>query len=506
MTAIPDGYTSASMIVSYIRKHFPDIEVIYIFHEGRQHGLTPAIMEQLEFLKPDLLLLPDSSSSDLEQHSILKSNGVDIIVLDHHDLSEESKDAIIVSNHEIVSLEYSNRELSGAGIVLKFIEALDMEYGIDESKNYYDLAAVGCVADMVTILHPETRYYIYEGLKNVKNSFIRQLIYKNAYHALNEAYPKIVSWHISNFMNATIRMGTQEDKDTMFRALLGEKETLHRISKYRGVEKEVSEELHETAVRLATNARSRQNTLKKKLISNIKEEIELKKIDENSFIIVTLDEFKEGFSGFVAGDLVKVFRKPVLITSWNEEAQSYTGSLRGYDAVMLDTRKYLDGLGLFNFASGHGQAAGVSFTKDNLARINRTINNEIGDTTTPIEVDFEISSKMLNESLVKEFYQYNFLWCKGFDEPIVIVKDVELNCANITFGNTMKATVNGVELMAFQIDERLQDLAKDKKIAVCDVIGSLEINHYLGKETPQMKIESLIIKEVKDDLFNGFLF
>lgn len=466
-------------------------------------------MEQLEENLPDFLILPDSSSNDLKQHSYLKSKGVDVLVLDHHNISgEESQDAIIISNQEAISPEYINRELSGAGIVLKFIEALNEEYGFDDSEEYYSLASVGIVADMMTILHPETRYYVYEGLKNVKNPFIRQLIYKNAYQALKEAYPKTVSWSISNFINASIRMNSLEDKDLMFRALLGEKETLHRISKYRGKEREVAEELHETAYRLASNARSRQNTLKKKLVTSIKEKVEQQSLQENSIIIVTLDEIKAGFSGFLAGDLVGTYRRPIIVASWDEKSQSYAGSMRGYDAVMPDTRSYLDGLGLFNFVEGHNQASGCSFSKENINKINDTVNKEIGNTTTPIEVDFEVSSKMLNESLVKEFYQYNHLWCAGFEEPLVAVKDVELNCKNIAFGNTMKFSINNVEILAFQIDDRLQELADQGKTAVCDIIGSLEINHFLGKETSQMKIEAINIKEVKEteDLLGGFLF
>ena len=483
------------------------MDISYIFHEGRQHGLTPAIMKKLEEDGlPDFLIIPDASSNDLSQHTYLKSKGVDILILDHHDVSEESLDAVVISNHEIISPDYTNRELTGAGITLKFLEALDEEYGLDSSKNYYSLAAVGIVADMVTILHPETRYYVYEGLKNVKNPMIRELIYKNAYHALNEAYPKIVSWNISNYMNAAIRMGTYSDKIALFRALLGEEELLHREYKYRGEEREKTEELHQTAYRLATNARNRQNTLKKKLIAEIKTQVDEQNLNDNSFVILALDEFREGFSGFVAGDLVNTYRKPVLITSWNEEEQVYAGSLRGYDSVMPDTRKYLDELGLFELVKGHSQAAGVAMKKENIQKINDKINKDIGDSTTSIEVDFEINSKSLTESLVRSFDEYTPLWCKGFDTPLVAIKDVEINCSTISFGYPMRFTVNGVEMLSFQIDERLQELAEEDMVAVCDIVGSLEINHYRGDETPQVMIEAIGIKSTKEDPFGGFSF
>src|SRR6185312_9920168 len=43
----PDGFTSASMLVGYTRKHHPEIKVNYLIHETRAHGLTPSIMKQI---------------------------------------------------------------------------------------------------------------------------------------------------------------------------------------------------------------------------------------------------------------------------------------------------------------------------------------------------------------------------------------------------------------------------------------------------------------------------
>lgn len=503
----PDGYTSSAMIITYIRKHFPDMEVVYIFHKGRQHGLTSAIMKELDKNLPDFLIIPDASSTDLEQHATLKEKGVDILVLDHHDLEEESQDAVVVSNHPIVSPDYSNRELSGAGVVLKFIEALDEEYGINDSENYYTLAATGIVADIMTVTHPETRYYVYEGLKKLKNPMIREYVYKNAYHAIKEAYPSIVSWNVSNYINATIRQGTEEDKQQLFRAMLGEQEQLHRFYKYRGEEREKTEELHQTAYRLSLNARNRQNTLKRKVEAQVKEKIENENLDENSFIIVTLDEFPAGYAGFVAGSLADEYRKPVIITTWNEENQLYSGSGRGYDGVMSNTKEFLDGLNLFEMLAGHEQAFGVSFKKEEIEKINDTINKVVGSTKTPIKVDFEIDSKALNESLIRQFDNHKNLWCKGFDIPLVAIKNVEIDCSSIEFGYPTKFSVKGVSMLSFQEDERLKELSEKGMTAVCDIAGSLEINRYRDKETPQVMIKMIDVKSSKETpAFGGFTF
>lgn len=494
----PDGYTSASIIGDYIENNHKSINVRYIIHSGRQHGLTPEVMKDVKEKMPNILIIPDASSGDFEQHKELKELGLDILVLDHHNVSHESEDAVVVSNHSNITKTETNRELSGAGITLKFIEALDQKYGTDESVKYYAHAAVGIVADMMPILHPETRYYVYEGLKNVQNPLIRQFIYKNSYHTLKQSHPKTVSFSISNFMNALIRMGSQEDKMLMFEALLGREQSLTRISKYRGVEREVTENIHETVYRLCSNARARQNTQKRKLIQQAIDYVEDNNLKNNALITVLLGSLPEGFSGFLAADISKIYKRPVLVMTWSEDSQAYTGSGRGLDNIMLDTRKFVEDLGVFNFSSGHKQAFGVSINKENIEGLNKIINDKITIENRPLEVDFEVDVKAVTDSLAKEFDSYEYLWCKGFDEPLMAIKNVEVDCSDIVFGNTTKFNVKGIEYFAFQSDQQLEEFATEGKVVTLDVIGTLGINRFLGKEKPQVKIEMIDIKEIKD--------
>src|SRR5690606_30829786 len=103
--------------------------------------------------------------------------------------------------------------------------------------NYLDLVACSSIADSMDITEKETRYYVYEGLKKLNNPFLKHLAFKNIGHN-KEVYPLRVSFKMANYINAVIRAGDMNDKETMVRAMLGEESTVTRISKYRGVEKE----------------------------------------------------------------------------------------------------------------------------------------------------------------------------------------------------------------------------------------------------------------------------
>lgn len=478
------------------------MNVKYLLHKGRQHGLTPSIMKQIKDDLPDLLLIPDASTNDIKQHKELKDLGVDIIVKDHHVAEVISQDAIIVSNDPLISPDYPNRELTGAGITLKFVEALSEKYGIDIEDKYLSLASVGIVADMVTVLHPETRYYVYRGLKDAKNPVIQHFIYKNAYHVLREAHPKVVSFNISNYMNAIIRAGTQEDKETMLRGLLGEEEEELRTYTYRGKKMEKLETLKEKVYRLSSNARSRQNNLKKKIVKQVMD-IAQEDYDKNDlFTIVALDELEEGYSGLIGGDIAQYYKRPCLIMNWNENRQLYTGSMRGYEPVMDDAQSFLLSLGLFEFVSGHPNASGVAITKENLELLPQAIKDNLPKDLkqSKLEVDFEIKQYQLNGALAYELDKLEKFFVKGFEEPLFAIKDVQINTSEIKYGVPLRIPINDVEAVIFKGDKDLEEYELENKTLVCDIVGKLGVNRFLGKETPQLVIEAIKVKDEYEEL------
>lgn len=146
-----DGFTSAAVIYLYmmdLQKNyhstsvdFSNFIIDYHIPDGKAHGLE-TIMEEFEGnQKYDLIILPDSSSNDYEYHKILKDNGYEIICLDHHLCERYSEDAIVVNNQ--LSQFYNNKELSGVGVVYKFIKYCDELLGVNYADKYLDLVALG---------------------------------------------------------------------------------------------------------------------------------------------------------------------------------------------------------------------------------------------------------------------------------------------------------------------------------------------------------------------------
>jgi len=64
-----------------------------------------------------LVIVPDAGSNDIAEHKKLRDRGIEVLVLDHHELESANSIACIVNNQ---LGDYPNKSLSGAGVVFKF--------------------------------------------------------------------------------------------------------------------------------------------------------------------------------------------------------------------------------------------------------------------------------------------------------------------------------------------------------------------------------------------------
>ena len=215
-----DGYTSAAIMYSYLKQSIKkEISLHYLIHDGKQHGIDD-LLDQIKDILPDVLIIPDASSSELEEHKII-SKICPIIVLDHHQSDVVNDEYAIRVNNQL-SENFSNKTLCGAGIVYKFCQCLDSLLNINNADNYLDLVAVALVADMMDLRNPETHYLVKTGLKNIKNSGLKAFVNAMGYSlgGRTELVPVDVAFYIAPYINAVIRVGTQDIKKCVFEALI----------------------------------------------------------------------------------------------------------------------------------------------------------------------------------------------------------------------------------------------------------------------------------------------
>lgn len=498
-----DGYASASMIYKYIQTIAPTMPLQYIVHKGKEHGLDTDTMEILLNNPPKLLIIPDAGSNDLKQHAQLKELGTEIIVLDHHQCAEVSIDAIVINNQ--IS-QYPNKNLAGVGIVYKFLQAMDEALQIKQADEYLDLVAIGNIADCMDSRECETRYYMIEGIKSIKNKFMLALIEKQEYSLKSTVNFNGIAFYIVPLVNACVRFGSDEEKDKLFKAFLNA--NIEYDYKPRGKVTTIKEHITTHMARICSNIKQRQNNAKEKSVELLEERILEKQLHANKILIVNASGLLDpSLSGLVATELANKYKRPVILLKYYKD-DVFGGSARGYDKSDLkDFRQFLINSNKFLFCEGHNNAFGIQIRKEDLMGINIFFNEKLKNYTFEdvYDVDFIIPASQLNDSVIRAIDTYKDVWSRYMEEPLVAVtemnidtKDIQLLGAN---KNTIKFMYRGITFLLFNTnEEQLKTFANYSSVQF-ELVGRCSMNLYDGRESPQVIIKDFNFKPLDTDLF-----
>lgn len=501
-----DGYTSFTVAYRYIEKNFPEINLVYYVHDGKEHGITSQALEWALEQNLNMLIVPDAGSGDLEAHKTLRENDILTIVLDHHEADEDSPDAIVVNSQ--LSPDYSNKQLSGVGITYKFLKALDEQLGIEDADEYLDLVALGNIGDSMEMTQPETRYYAYEGISNLQNEVLKEMIFQFI-GKWDKVNPHSLAFNVIPKINGAIRAGTQQEKIDLIEALIGHNlDEIHENPKARK-EANKTETFLQKAVRQAKNAHGRQNTNKKKWIAKIKEKVAKENLDSGYVVPIVLtkkDKFDNKLTGVIAGDLTGFYKKPVLILTKMEDSQECIGSMRGFDPFTLDTKEMFLQTKLFNWVKGHQNAAGCSIDLDKIPDLSRAIDPLLTFTAKEesddlIPVDFAMQANQVSRATVETVQKYEKYWGKGIEAPKFAVTQLEVDFKDIAIssGGMISMEANGVKYVQFSADPEFYDYVDTSNTLTLTVVGTMGVNDFMGKTSHQFIIKEFNIDEVKEN-------
>lgn len=503
-----DGFTASAALVNYIYKVFPSaMDLLSIqLHEGKEHGIEEKWLEEIVANEYKLVICPDASSNDYNQHKFLKDNGIDVLVLDHHDAEEVSENAIIINNQ---LSDYPNKTLSGVGIVYKFCSKIDELMKIKEADTILDLVSLGMIADMMDMRNFETKHLIQKGLTRIENPFFKALVERQAYSIGETVTPIGVAFYIAPLINATIRVGTQNEKEVMFKAMLNHCAYDMIPSTKRG-EKGKTETIVTQAVRNATNVRNRQKKARDNGFEYVEQIIAANNLDKNKIIVVQVSEdLDKNLTGLIANQLMAKYQKPVLLVRETDEGL-LQGSARGYDKSELkDLKSFLLESGFMEYAEGHAAAMGVGIYKDKVNALVDYSNTVLAnyDFSACYDVDYEYMSNDFKAQDIIDIGSMKSLWGKGVDEAMVVIKGIKITSNNITLMSanknpTIKITLqNGTSLIKFGASQSEFESLKSSGYTEIDIIGTCAINEWQGMITPQILIKDYEVVGKQDYYF-----
>lgn len=505
-----DGYTSASMVYRYIKYLGEDINVSYSLHTKKQHGIS----EDVEI--PDdceLLIVPDAGSNDVEQCKKLVEKGINIIILDHHICDKTNEFAIVVNNQ---MCDYPNKNLCGAGIVYKFLKAVDEELWEDYADKMLDIVALGNISDVMDMRECETRYYVDLGLTKIKSKLFKALIEKQSYSMNGVVNITSVQFYVTPILNAMIRVGSAEDKDLLFRAFI-ETDEVFKYKK-RGETEESDEDIYTRAARLCYNAKNRQGKDVQKGVDAIDEVIKEKEIYKDKVMFINVsDILGETLTGLVAIKIAEKYNRPCLLLRRQKAREDgslyYGGSCRNFDNSPIESLKdFLDSTGTFEFVQGHDNAAGISIPRENVAKSIKMCNERLSDIDFQkcFNVDFDVNASDLSVGFIKAIDEMKDIFGQGIKEPLVHIKNIPIWSENFFVmgknSNSWKVINDeGYAFVKFNVDvdkdEVLQiynsnlDREEEYSLGSIDVVGTVSINNYNNILTPQIIIKDYIFSK-----------
>ena len=486
-----DGYTSASMIYKYITALNGAVQIKLFFHEGKQHGLSWDVIDQIRESGVDLLIIPDAASSDYEELEELDKI-MDIIVLDHHETEEESEHAIVVNNQ--LSPLYKNKQLSGAGVVYRVCQAMDDYFGVNMAEYLLDLCALGNIADGMAMNNLDVRYLVQQGVKNVNNTLMQCIIEKQSKSMNNRVNITTVGWNVAPMLNAVIRIGTQEEKQQLFEGFLSD-----------------DEEFCMEVVNMCIKVQRKQSAMVKKLVPVLKDMIEQQQLLKNKVIIldVTGQGDKE-IIGLVANKLLSEYERPImLLHEVTNNNNIISGSVRSPRELTMFKNTCMK-TGEFIFCEGHQNAFGCSIQKDKVAsataKLNQALESENLDSEVAHAVDMVIPYGALRKSDVFAIGELGDLWGNGVSEPLFVIKGIKMNADHIKLvGNNNTITFSKSEFSFVKFftnadtwrDMTMANTGSSKNV-VLDVVCKFKINEWGGNVKPQLEIIDFNVTE--DDL------
>lgn len=494
-----DGYTSGAIILNLLKLIQRGQDINFVLHPNKEHGI---VLEDIPD-DIDLLIVPDAGSSQKAEHLKLLENGTKVIILDHHEMINDMDYGQYQDNIAIVNSQeedYPNHALSGAGVALKFAQAYCERYGVPFPNKLYALAACGIVADVMDIGELENKQIVMTGLKYLREHlFLYQLIQDTHYNNEDpEPTIKDIGWVIGPNINAIIRLGTQEQKNMIFKSLVSP--MLLVPSSKRG-EEDQDVPVYQEAVRLCKNAKKRQTTAVDRSIRIIESELQIKDTDR---AIVYVDENQEltfELSGLIANKLLSQYNRPVILLRHFRQGSvdELRGSARGKSVEGLDNLKdTLSGITGVQKAEGHAFAFGVGVDKDMLSEFRQHLNLALSS------VDFNVNLYMVD--LIAKYNELNIpmaevtaredIWGHGVDKPVALLTDIPTDQYDF-MGNEqqhLKINCGKYDVLLFNVPELTEQLSQGEKFDL-DAVGEFSVDKSFNVGRLQFVVNDFELKE-----------
>ena len=465
-----DGITSTTILIKFFKEIGVEVDKYIPNRLEEGYGINNKALEEIKNRGIDLIITVDTGITANDQVKYANELGLDVIITDHHEPSDEIPKAVAVIDAKRKNNKYPFNQLAGCGIAFKLTQAISIKRKLEPSKylKNLDIVSIGTISDLVPLVD-ENRVIVKLGLmlvKQTKNIGLRKLLLKSQ---LKEVDSTSISFGITPRINAAGRLGNQNDALNLF----------------------ITEDAKE-AERLSEILNS-YNIERQKIGNKIYEEaISQLKDKEKNCIILGKEDWHHGVIGIVSSKITEKFNKPsILLCFENNIAKGSGRSVPGFDLykAISSTKEYLLGFG------GHTMACGLSLTVENFEKFKKEItkyideNLDISKLEKEIYIDEILTIDDLDIEKIKELKSLEPFGEEN-PEPIIMYKNVEINgIRTLSENKHLKLSLKKNDKIIDAIGFNLGELAEKYKIGdTIDIVGNIEINSFNGKDLIQIRL------------------
>lgn len=482
-----DGITATVAMVKFLGTMTDDIAYYIPDRLTEGYGLNRDAIDRMHRGGAKLVITVDCGVSDLEEVAYAASLGMDVVILDHHEIPDRLPDAAAIINPHQPDCSFPFKHLAGVGVVFNFLIALrgtlrnrgfwrNREY--PNLRQYLDLVALGTIGDLVPLID-ENRIFARIGLDIINEN---RRVGLNTLKMISGFETKGVDSEAASFslipkINAAGRLGSPADS---VRLLLSD---------------DAAEAFRISAL-LDSHNRERQEmerTILEEILHDMETRIDL---DRTRSLVFASYSWHPGIIGIVASKLVNRYYRPTVLISLQD------GIGRGSGRSISEFNLYE---GLKNACSsllisygGHRYAAGITIREEDIERFTDILNEEAGNCLTEDDLvpktlidaycDFrEINYALLSQiELLAPFGNMN-------PEPVLCTRGTKVHSPTVVGNNHLKMNMESEGFSLDSIWFSRGYLFESLPGATVDVVFTPQINRWNGGSTIQLKVKDLAL-------------
>ena len=482
-----DGVTSGAVLTETLTTLKADVDIYIPDRIKEGYGLNIDAVKLFVKQGVRLIVTVDGGIKSKKEVAYAKSEGIDVIITDHHLPPDDEKDYpdCLIVNPAMLKEKYPFKKLAGVGVAFKLAKAiisktkLSVDDQITLEKRVLDLVAIGTISDCV-VLRGENRVLTQEGIDiiNAKKQRIglQELLRVAGFYKVpgKQIDAGNIAYQIGPRINAAGRM---ERATTAFELLVT-----------RG-----PNEARELAERLNLRNQERQEDTQF-IIDEAEKQIE--KIKDNIIIGVCPSDshWNEGIVGLVAGKISEKYHKPALIITKTKVGFKGSGrSIPEYNIVeALDhAAEYIEKYG------GHPSACGFSIGPKNIEKFKRAViehankNIKDEDLIPKIDVDVEVEVDELDITFMEEIKKIA-PFGQGNPTPVFMSRDLivaDIMRMGVKSQHIKFKITNGrsgiLNAIGFAQASKWEGIEIGDRI---DMVFYAEVNDFNGRKEPQLRI------------------